>query len=250
MILVENLCKSFSDTEVLKDISLCLERGKVNFILGSSGSGKTVFIKSLLGLTEIDKGKVFYDGRSFHDLNIKEKQNLRMEIGMVFQGSALFDSYSVVENVIFPLKMYTDYSIEKMEDIAETVLKKVNLENIGNKYPSELSGGMKKRVAIARAIVMKPKYLFFDEPNSGLDPRTSIVIDELIQKITKEYNITTVANTHDMNSIMQIGDNIIFLKDGMKKWEGNKTDILHTNDKSILDFVFCSDLFKKIRSNI
>ena len=201
----------------------------------------------MLGLFHPEKGDICYDGRHYEQMTIDEKRDLRQEIGMVFQGSALFDSSTVEENIIFPLKMFTNKTMEEMRDRVNFVLKRVNLENVNNKYPDELSGGMQKRVAIARAIVMNPKYLFCDEPNSGLDPKTSIVIDNLIQEITKEYNITTIINSHDMNSVMEIGEKIIFLKNGIKEWEGSSHTIFKTDNEAITDFVYSSDLFKKVR---
>jgi len=219
MIEVDKLCKSFNGVPVLKDISTSFEKGKTNLIIGQSGSGKTVLLKCMLGLFEPDSGDICYDGRHYNKMTIKEKRNLRKEMGMLFQGGALFDSLNVENNVMFPLKMFTDNSEEEMLERANTVLKRVNLENSNDKFPAELSGGMQKRVALARAIVMNPKYLFCDEPNSGLDPKTAIVIDKLVQEITKEFQIITVINTHDMNSVMEIGEKIVFLKNGVKAWE-------------------------------
>ncbi|MCQ0112584.1 phospholipid/cholesterol/gamma-HCH transport system ATP-binding protein [Zhouia amylolytica] len=247
MIVVEDLHKSFGNVEILKGISTVFDKGKTNLIIGQSGSGKTVFLKSLLGLHTPDQGKIIYDGKVYSELNDDEKRNLRQEMGMVFQGSALFDSMNVEENVMFPLKMFTDKEYDEMKERVDFVLKRVNLKNAHTKYPAELSGGMQKRVAIARAIVNNPKYLFCDEPNSGLDPKTAILIDNLIQEITKEYNITTVINTHDMNSVMEIGEKIIFLKDGHKEWEGTNNEIFKTNNEAVTNFVYSSDLFKKVR---
>ncbi|WP_196886609.1 ABC transporter ATP-binding protein [Aureivirga sp. CE67] len=247
MIEVKDLYKEFNGTPVLKGISATFEEGKTNLIIGQSGSGKTVFLKSLLGLHEPEKGTIAYDGRIYSDLSIKEKRNLRKEMGMVFQGSALFDSETIESNVMFPLKMFTNQPLDEMRDRVNFVLKRVNLENVNNKFPAQLSGGMQKRVAIARAIVMNPRYLFCDEPNSGLDPTTSILIDNLIQEITDEYQMITIINTHDMNSVMEIGEKIIFLKDGFKAWEGTHEDIFRTDNKVITDFVYSSNLFKKVR---
>lgn len=247
MIKVESLHKSFGDTEVLKGISSCFDKGKTNLIIGQSGSGKTVFLKCLLGLHQPDKGRIIYNNQDYSEMDEDQQTQLRQEMGMVFQGSALFDSMTVIENVMFPLRMFTNLSREEMKDRAATVLDRVNLVDANNKLPSEISGGMQKRVAIARAIVNQPKYLFCDEPNSGLDPKTAIVIDNLIQQITKEYDITTVINTHDMNSVMEIGEKILFLKDGLKAWEGTNEEIFRTENKTVTDFVYSSDLFKKVR---
>jgi len=247
MIDVENLNKSFGDTQVLKGITTSFEKGKTNLIIGQSGSGKTVFMKCLLGLIEPDEGTISYDGRMFSKLSVTEKRDLRQDMGMVFQGSALFDSMTVEENVMFPMDMFTHQSRSEMEDRANIVLKRVNLIDANKKYPAEISGGMQKRVAIARAIVMNPKYLFCDEPNSGLDPNTAILIDNLIQEITKEFDIITVINSHDMNSVMEIGEKIIFLKNGIKEWEGTNKEIFKTDNEAITDFVYSSELFKKVR---
>lgn len=247
MIEVNNINKSFGEAHILKGITTVFKAGKTNLIIGQSGSGKTVFLKSLLGLFEPEEGEICYNGTTYSDLTYDQKRNLRQEMGMVFQGSALFDSMTVEGNVKFPLEMFTKQSKSEMKDRVNTVLKRVNLIDAHHKYPSEISGGMQKRVAIARAIVMNPKYLFCDEPNSGLDPRTSILIDELIKEITEEYNITTVINTHDMNSVMQIGEKIIFLKDGLKEWEGSKHEIFKTDNEAVTSFVYSSDLFKKVR---
>ncbi|MCF7568935.1 ATP-binding cassette domain-containing protein [Sabulilitoribacter arenilitoris] len=247
MIEVKKLHKSFSGVEVLKGISTSFEKGKTNLIIGQSGSGKTVFLKCLLGLFDYEKGTIAYDGQIFSQLTEDQKRNLRAKIGMVFQGSALFDSMTIAENVMFPLRMFTKQSKSEMEDRVDFVLKRVNLDNAHNKMPSEASGGMQKRVAIARAIVNNPKYLFCDEPNSGLDPKTAIVIDNLIQEITDEYQITTVINSHDMNSVMEIGEKIVFLKNGLKAWEGSKETIFKTDNEVVTDFVYSSNLFKKVR---
>jgi phospholipid/cholesterol/gamma-HCH transport system ATP-binding protein len=247
MIEVKNLHKSFGDAHILKGITTSFEKGKTNLIIGQSGSGKTVFLKCLLGLFEYEEGSISYDGKIFSNLSQNEKRELRADIGMVFQGSALFDSMTIAENVMFPLRMFTKQSKSEMEDRVDFVLKRVNLDAAHHKMPSEASGGMQKRVAIARAIVNKPKYLFCDEPNSGLDPKTAIVIDNLIQEITDEYQITTVINSHDMNSVMEIGEKIVFLKDGLKAWEGSKETIFKTDNEVVTDFVYSSELFKKVR---
>lgn len=247
MIEIKNIEKSFGETKVLKGISSVFETGKTNLIIGQSGSGKTVLLKSLLGIHTPDVGTISFDGRIYSELSPDDKRALRTEIGMVFQGSALFDSMTVEENVGFPLKMFTNQSAKEIQERVDFVLKRVNLIDAHKKKPSEISGGMQKRVAIARAIVNNPKYLFCDEPNSGLDPKTAIVIDNLIHEITVEYNITTVINTHDMNSVMEIGDKIIFLKEGILAWEGSKKDIFKTDNEAIVDFVYSSNLFKKIR---
>ncbi|UKM65173.1 ATP-binding cassette domain-containing protein [Flavobacteriaceae bacterium GSB9] len=247
MIEVKDLHKSFGDAHILKGISTTFEKGKTSLVIGQSGSGKTVFLKCLLGLFNYEKGCIAYDGKIFSQLSEDQKRNLRAKIGMVFQGSALFDSMTIEENVMFPLKMFTKMSKSEMQDRANFVLKRVNLENANKKMPSEASGGMQKRVAIARAIVNKPKYLFCDEPNSGLDPKTAIVIDNLIQEITDEYQIITVINSHDMNSVMEIGEKIVFLKNGIKEWEGSNETIFKTDNKAVTDFVYSSELFKKVR---
>jgi phospholipid/cholesterol/gamma-HCH transport system ATP-binding protein len=247
MIEIKNAEKSFGDSKVLKGISAVFEAGKTNLIIGQSGSGKTVLLKSLLGIHTLDVGTISFDGRIYSELNPDEKRELRTEIGMVFQGSALFDSMTVEENVGFPLKMFTENSKSQIQERVDFVLKRVNLVDANHKLPSEISGGMQKRVAIARAIVNNPKYLFCDEPNSGLDPNTAILIDNLIREITEEYNITTVINTHDMNSVMEIGDNIIFLKNGVKEWEGTNEEIFRTDNAAIVEFVYSSNLFKKVR---
>ncbi|MDB9720359.1 ATP-binding cassette domain-containing protein [Winogradskyella sp.] len=247
MIEVKDLHKSFGDTHILKGISTSFEKGKTNLIIGQSGSGKTVFLKCLLGLFDYEGGSISYDGKVFSLLSTDEKRELRSEIGMVFQGSALFDSMTIAENVMFPLRMFTKQSKSEMEERVDVVLNRVNLSDAHYKMPSEASGGMQKRVAIARAIVNNPKYLFCDEPNSGLDPKTAIVIDNLIQEITDEFNITTVINSHDMNSVMEIGEKIVFLKDGLKAWEGSKDTIFKTDNEVVTDFVYSSELFKKVR---
>ncbi len=247
MIEVKNIHKSFGDAHILKGISAVFEKGKTSLIIGQSGSGKTVFIKTLLGLFQPEEGDICYDGINYSSMSTDQRRDLRKQIGMVFQGSALFDSATVTENVMFPLKMFTEQPLNEMLDRVNSVLKRVDLVNANDKYPAELSGGMQKRVAIARAIVMNPKYLFCDEPNSGLDPRTAILIDNLIQEITDEYNITTVINTHDMNSVMEIGEKIIFLRNGLKEWDGTNKEIFITDNKAVTDFVYSSELFKKVR---
>ena len=248
MIEVKNISKSFNDVKVLKDITVTLEAGKTNLIIGRSGAGKSVLLKSLVGLHEVNEGEIIYDGRIFGNLKTKEKKQVRKEIGMVFQGGALFDSSTVLQNVIFPLEMFTKMSKKEKLERAMFCLEKVNLENADNKYPSEISGGMQKRVAIARAIALNPKYLFCDEPNSGLDPKTSIVIDNLIQEITQEFNITTVVNTHDMNSVMEIGDKILFIHEGEKWWEGDKNQIFTTDNEELNNFVFASKLYQRVKA--
>ena len=247
MIKVKNISKTFDDTPVLEGISTIFDKGKTNLIIGQSGSGKTVFLKCLLGLIKTDKGHIEFENKVFDSMSVKERSILRQEIGMVFQGSALFDSMTVEQNIMFPMQMLTNSEEDEVRDRANQVIKRVNLVNANEKFPDEISGGMKKRVAIARAIVMNPKYLFCDEPNSGLDPKTAILIDNLIQEITKEYDITTVINTHDMNSVMEIGEKIVFLKNGGKAWEGTKKDIFNTNNAAVSSFVYSSDLFKKVR---
>ena len=249
MIEIKNIFKSFGSSGVLIDISAKFERGKTNLIIGQSGSGKTVLLKCLLGLYVTDKGELIYDNIYSSRMNDEEKINIKKEMGMVFQGSALFDSMTVLENVRFPLDMLTKYSDIEKNEIALKFIDRVNLNDAINKLPSEISGGMQKRVGIARAIVLNPKYLFCDEPNSGLDPKTAIVIDNLIQEITKEYNITTVINSHDMNSVIEIGENIIFLKEGIKLWQGNNKEILNSQNKEVEDFVYSSELVKKLRKN-
>ena len=247
MIRVDNISKSFEGSEVLKGISTIFEKGKTNLIIGQSGSGKTVFLKCLLGLFKTNSGQIFFENTPIDEMSFKERTILRQEIGMVFQGSALFDSMTVEENIMFPMQMFTKKENEEIRERANEVIKRVNLINANEKYPDEISGGMKKRVAIARAIVMNPKYLFCDEPNSGLDPKTAILIDNLINEITEEYNITTVINTHDMNSVMEIGEKIVFLLNGKKAWEGTKKDIFNTENQAVSNFVYSSDLFKKVR---
>ena len=247
MIVVINLEKTFGDQKVLKGITTSFEAGKTNLIIGQSGSGKTVFLKSLLGIHTPETGTIEFDGRIYSNLTDDEKRELRTEIGMVFQGSALFDSMTVEENIGFPLKMFTKKTPAEIKERVNFVIDRVKLINANDKKPSEISGGMQKRVAIARAIVNNPKYLFCDEPNSGLDPKTAIVIDNLIKEITEEYNITTVINTHDMNSVMEIGEKIIFLKNGLLEWEGSNKEIFKTDNEAVTDFVYSSELFKKVR---
>ena len=247
MIEVKNIEKSFAGIKILKGVSTVFETGKTNLIIGQSGSGKTVLLKTLLGIHTPDSGAIEFDGRVYSELDADEKRELRTEIGMVFQGSALFDSMTVEENIGFPLKMFTNKSVKEIKERVDFVIDRVHLVNAHHKRPSEISGGMQKRVAIARAIVNNPKYLFCDEPNSGLDPKTAIVIDNLIQEITQEYNITTVINTHDMNSIMETGANIILINKGHKGWEGSKEGIFTDDNQALNDFVFASELYKKVK---
>ncbi|WP_028898754.1 ABC transporter ATP-binding protein [Prevotella sp. HJM029] len=247
MIEVKHLYKSFDDKEVLKDISTIFEDGKTNLIIGQSGSGKTVLIKNLVGLLTPTQGNIFYDGRNLMQMNKKEKAMLRREMGMIFQNAALFDSLSVLENVMFPLDMFSTMTYNERVKRAQECLDRVNLIDAQQKFPGEISGGMQKRVAIARAIVMNPKYLFCDEPNSGLDPKTSLVIDQLLSSITKEYNMTTIINTHDMNSVMGIGENIVFIYKGRKEWQGNKDEVVTSTNKKLNELVFASELFKKVK---
>ena len=247
MIEVKNIIKSFEGRTVLKNISMVFEDGKTNLIIGRSGSGKTVMIKNIIGLMMPDSGEILYDGRNLTGMGKKELKSLRREMGMLFQGSALFDSMTVLENVMFPLDMFSNDSAAERLKRAEFCLDRVNLSEAGHLYPSEISGGMMKRAAIARAIALNPKYLFCDEPNSGLDPKTSLVIDDLIHDITVEYNMTTIINTHDMNSVMNIGDNIVFIKEGVKEWQGTKEDVITSNNQALNDFIFASDLFRKVK---
>lgn len=247
MIEAKHLIKSFDGRTVLNDINTVFEAGKTNLIIGRSGSGKTVLLKNLVGLFRPDSGEILYNNRDITKMKTSEMKKLRQEIGMLFQGSALFDSMTVFQNVMFPLEMFSDMSYKEMVKRAEFCLERVQLKDAGYRYPSEISGGMMKRAAIARAISMNPKYLFCDEPNSGLDPQTSIVIDDLIHDITIEYNITTIINTHDMNSVMNIGDKIIFIYEGRKEWEGSSSQILESENKELNDFIFASDLFKKVK---
>jgi phospholipid/cholesterol/gamma-HCH transport system ATP-binding protein len=247
MIEIKNLHKGFEDEQVLKGIDFVFETGKTNLVIGQSGSGKSVLLKCMLGIFKPEQGSIEYDGEKFSDYTDEEKRELRKQIGMLFQGGALFDSMTVEENVMFPLRMFTKKKRKDLQERVQEVLERVNLDDAGKKYPAEISGGMQKRVAIARAIVNKPKYLFCDEPNSGLDPHTATVIDNLIHELTVEYNITTVVITHDMNSLLEIGENIAFLKDGVLAWKGDKDQIFKTDDKTVTDFVYSSDLFKKVR---
>jgi phospholipid/cholesterol/gamma-HCH transport system ATP-binding protein len=244
---IQHIYKSFDGRVILDDISLVFEEGKTNLVIGSSGSGKTVLMKCLVSLYQVDRGQILYDGRDFTESSEEEKREIRKDFGMVFQGGALFDSQTVAENVAFPLEMFSAMHASEMRDRVDFCLNRVNLSAAHDLYPSQISGGMKKRVAIARAIALNPKYLFCDEPNSGLDPKTSIVIDNLIQEITEEFNITTVINTHDMNSVLEIGQKIIYLNKGKKWWEGDKNSILETDNAEVNDFVYASELFKRIR---
>ncbi|MBR1594410.1 MAG: ATP-binding cassette domain-containing protein [Alloprevotella sp.] len=245
MIELRHIYKSFEDKDVLKDIGTVFEDGKTNLIIGQSGSGKTVLMKCIVGLFDPTGGEVLYDGRDFVRMTKRERTMLRREMGMIFQSGALFDSISVLENVMFPLDMFSDKSYKERRRRAEYCLDRVNLLEAENKFPDEISGGMQKRVAIARAISMNPRYLFCDEPNSGLDPRTSLVIDELIHGITQEFGMTTIINTHDMNSVMGIGEHILYINKGVKAWEGTKDEVVGSGNQSLLDFVFASDLFRK-----
>jgi phospholipid/cholesterol/gamma-HCH transport system ATP-binding protein len=244
MIEIKNVSKGFGDKEILTDISAIMETGKTNLIIGTSGSGKTVLQKCMVGLFEVDKGEIIFDGKSLTNMQEEERKELRQQIGMLFQGSALFDSMTVQQNVKFPLDMFTNWSHTKKIERVNDVLDRVNLKDTNNKFPAEISGGMKKRVGIARAIVLKPKYLFCDEPNSGLDPQTSMVIDKLIHEITKENNITTVINTHDMNSVMEIGENILYLYNGKKEWEGTNKDIIFSKHDKLNEFIFASEFLR------
>lgn len=250
MIKVEHLNKSFDGKAILKDINFTFEQGKVNLIIGKSGSGKTVLLKSLIGIHSIDSGHIFFDDRDLRTANSKTLREIRSQIGVVFQGGALFDSQTVLENVMFPLGLFTKMSYEEKVERAKFCLKRVNLDGVYSQFPAEISGGMKKRVAIARAIVMQPKFLFCDEPNSGLDPYTSVVIDELIMELTHEYNMTTVVNTHDMNSLFGIGENILFIDKGEMGWKGTNNEILTTGSHSLNEFIFSSELLKKLRQDL
>jgi len=247
MIRVKNLEKSFNDNLVLDDISVTFETGKTNLIIGRSGSGKTVLLKSIVGLHEPDKGEIWFEDVLFNKLDFAGKKKIREEMGMLFQGSALFDSLTVEQNVRFPLDMFTNKTSEEKNERVNFCLNRVNIINANKLYPSELSGGMKKRVAIARAIALNPKYLFCDEPNSGLDPLTAILIDELIRELTKEFSMTTIVNTHDMNSVIEIGENIVFINEGIKCWEGTNKEILHSDCEALNDFVFANALAKQLR---
>lgn len=250
MIEVKNITKSFDGKTILHDVSATFHTGKTNLIIGQSGSGKTVLMKSLVGLIRPEKGEILYDGRDLIKMNESQTKSLREEIGMLFQGSALFDSETVLGNVMFPLVMFSDMTKAEMVDRAQFCLERVNLKGADSKYPSEISGGMQKRVAIARAIALNPKYLFCDEPNSGLDPKTSILIDELLSDITHEYGMTTIINTHDMNSVLGIGENIIFINKGYREWVGNKEEIYHTANEALNDFVFATKLFQNVKDYI
>ena len=249
MIEIKHLTKSFGDKTVLNDINTVFETGKTNLIIGQSGSGKTVLMKNLVGLLTPTSGEVLYDGRNFITMDKKDKVLMRREMGMIFQGAALFDSMTVLENVRFPLDMFSNMNSRERNRRAMECIDRVNLVGAEHKYPNEISGGMQKRVAIARAIVLNPKYLFCDEPNSGLDPKTSLVIDKLLSDITKEYNITTIINTHDMNSVMGIGETIIFIYKGHKEWQGTKDDVMGATNQKLNDFIFASDLLKKVKEN-
>jgi phospholipid/cholesterol/gamma-HCH transport system ATP-binding protein len=250
MIRVEKLFKSFNGEIVLDDITINFDEGKTNLIIGMSGSGKTVLMKSIVGLLKVDSGKIFYHDRDLVSMNIRQKRELRREMGMLFQGSALFDSLTVEENIRFPLDMFTNMSTKEKRQRVDYCLHHVNLDNVNELHPAELSGGMQKRVAIARAIVQNPKYLFCDEPNSGLDPITALVIDKLISDITHEFNMTTIVNTHDMNSVMEIGEKVVYIHEGKKDWEGTNEDILNSNAKNLNDFVFASSLAKRYKEKL
>ena len=250
MIEAKNISKTFDGNQVLRDVSITFEPGKVNFIIGRSGSGKSVLTKCIVGLLEVDEGEVIYDNRHFEQMNTRERIEVRKDIGMLFQSAALFDSLTAEENVMFPLKMFTNQSKKEMQERADWCLKRVNLEGKNKLFPSELSGGMQKRTGIARAIAMNPKYLFCDEPNSGLDPQTAIVIDNLIREITYEFGTTTVVVSHDMNSVIEIGDRINFINQGQMWWQGTKQEILYTENKEMNDFVFPSSFMKEIRENL
>lgn len=247
MIELKNVKKSFGDKTVLQDVSTVMETGKTNLIIGSSGSGKTVLMKIMVGLLKPDSGEVMYEGQDIINIDPKELKEIRTQIGMLFQGSALFDSRTVEQNVMFPLDMFTKQTRKEKRKRADEVLARVNLEGANKKFPAEISGGMKKRVALARALVLNPKYLFCDEPNSGLDPQTSLVIDKLIKELTVEYNITTVINTHDMNTVMESGDHIVYMHKGLKKWEGTNKEILFAKDQDLNDFIFASDFFREAK---
>lgn len=247
MIEVVGVSKRFGDTQVLTDINAVFQKGKVNQIIGKSGSGKSVLAKCIVGLHRPEEGRVLYEGRSFHEMSDDEKRSVRQEIGMLFQGAALFDSLTVLENVMFPLRMFASMSKSEMEDRAHVCLKRVNIVDKDRLFPAELSGGMQKRVGIARAIAMNPKYLFCDEPNSGLDPQTSIVIDDLIKEITEEFGTTTIVITHDMNSVMETGENILFIHKGRKWWQGGQEDLLTSDNKELNEFIFASSLMRQVK---
>jgi phospholipid/cholesterol/gamma-HCH transport system ATP-binding protein len=250
MIEVIHVNKTFGDNQVLKDISTSFEKGKVNLIIGQSGQGKSVLAKCVVGLHEVDSGQILYDGRDFTKMDRLQRKEIRQEIGMLFQGSALFDSMTVEQNIMFPLTMFTKMSKKEMQDRVDFCLERVNLAGRNKLFPAECSGGMQKRIAIARAISMNPKYLFCDEPNSGLDPQTSILIDNLIREITYEYDITTVVITHDMNSVIEIGDSVIFINQGQNWWQGDRKSIITTDNQEINDFVFASDFMKEIKETL
>jgi phospholipid/cholesterol/gamma-HCH transport system ATP-binding protein len=250
MIVVENITKSFNDQIVLNDISVVFDQGKTNLIIGQSGSGKTVLVKCIIGLHAVDSGKIYYHDRDFVVMSLKEKQAIRREIGKLFQGGALFDSLTVEENIRFPLDIFTTMTSKEKQDRVDFCLEHVHLGKVHKLYPAELSGGMQKRAAIARAIVQNPRYLFCDEPNSGLDPITAIVIDNLISDLTHEFNMTTIINTHDMNSVMEIGEKVVFIYKGTKCWEGTSNEILDSDNQYLNDFVFASNLTKKIKSHL
>ncbi len=249
MIEVRNLYKSFEDQDVLKDISVSFEQGKTNLIIGKSGSGKTVLLKCIVGLLEMDRGHIFYSGECFTEMSAKEKKKIRQKFGMLFQGAALFDSLSVEENVRFKLDMFTSSSHAEKTKRVNFCLEKVNLKDTNLLYPSELSGGMRKRVAIARAIVMNPRYLFCDEPNSGLDPQTAILIDQLIKDITEEFNMTTIVNTHDINSVMEMGEKVVYIHNGEKRWEGSNLEIIDAENKELHDFIFASGILRHLKKD-
>jgi phospholipid/cholesterol/gamma-HCH transport system ATP-binding protein len=250
MIEVKNLYKSFDDKEVLHDISTVFTDGITNLIIGQSGSGKTVLMKNLVGLLQPTSGQVLYDGRDFVAMSKQEKVHMRREMGMIFQSAALFDSLTVLENVMFPLDMFSSMTLRERQRRAQDCLARVNLTDADQKYPGEISGGMQKRVAIARAIALQPKYLFCDEPNSGLDPKTSLVIDELLHSITHEYNMTTIINTHDMNSVLGIGENILFIYQGRREWQGVSANVMGTTNQRLADFIFASDMLKQMRDGV
>ena len=250
MIEIKNISKSFNDRVILDNVSSTFEKGKVNLVIGGSGSGKTVLMKCMVGLEEVDKGEIIYDGRNFSLLDFHARKPFRQEIGMVFQGGALFDSLNVEENVMFPLSMFTNMTMEEKKQRVNFCLQRVNLVNVNHRSPSEISGGMKKRVALARAIAPNPKYLFCDEPNSGLDPRTSTVIDQLIKELTQEFNTTTIVNTHDMNSVLEIGDKVVYLHLGKKWWEGPPDEIMQTDNQQLNDFIFASSLAKRLKATL
>jgi len=249
MISVKGLYKSYDDNHVLNDVSVTFEKGKCNMIIGRSGSGKTVLLKSIVGLVKVDQGEIWYDDKNFSQMNEKEQQTIRKEMGMLFQGGALFDSLTVEENVMFPLDMLTDQGRTEKLDRVNFCLERVKVSSSNDLFPSELSGGMKKRIAIARAIALNPQYLMCDEPNSGLDPETGIVIDNLIKEITQEFNMTTIINSHDMNSVLEIGDNVVFIYKGCKCWEGSGSDILNTDNEALNNFVFATNMARQIKKS-